>query len=132
MQYQYSMVSDNLSNSVVLSVREDNLSEMFDHLLGRRCEMGIAVINDIEFPAVQSAAIAKNLSYEVLDISPLYVHIGAHYPCFEQCDRYYAGSYDDLRACDSDPGRTWKRGTDNETDEHGGRYGRHDEAVLSA
>lgn len=88
MQYQYSMVSDNLSNSVVLSVREDNLSEMFDHLLGRRCEMGIAVINDIEFPAVQSAAIAKNLSYEVLDISPLYVHIGAHHPCFEQEDIY--------------------------------------------
>ena len=78
------LVSDNLSNSVVLSVREDNLAEMFENLISNKCEMGIAVINDIEFPAVQSAAIAKNIFYEVLDVSPLYVHFGAHHPCFEK------------------------------------------------
>lgn len=78
------LVSDNLANSVVLSVREDSLSDMFENLVSGRCEMGIAVINDIEFPAVQSAAIAKNISYKVLDVSPLYVHVGAHHPCFEK------------------------------------------------
>ena len=66
------LVSDNLANSVVLSVREDSLSDMFENLVSGRCEMGIAVINDIEFPAVQSAAIAKNISYKVLDVSPLW------------------------------------------------------------
>lgn len=78
------LVSNNLSNSVVLSVREDNLSQMFENLLSGSCEMGIAVINDIEFAAVQSAAIAKNIAYEILDVSPLYVHLGAHHPCFEK------------------------------------------------
>lgn len=78
------LVSDNLSNSVFLSVREDNLADMFENLISGKCELGIAVINDIEFPAVQSAAISRNISYEILDVSPLYVHLGSHHPCFEK------------------------------------------------
>ncbi len=76
--------ANNLSNFINLSIREGNLAQMFDDLLSDASEIGIAVINDIEFPAVQSAAIAKNINYEVLDISPLYVHIGPYQRNFDQ------------------------------------------------
>lgn len=76
--------ANNLSNFINLSIREGNLTQMFDDLLSDASEIGIAVINDIEFPAVQSAAIAKNINYEVLDISPLYVHIGPYQRNFDQ------------------------------------------------
>lgn len=79
---------DNLSNSVHLSVKQGNLSQMFENILTKESEIGIAVINDIEFPAVQSAAISKNLSFEVLDVSPLYVHIGPHQRFFEKDEIY--------------------------------------------
>lgn len=76
--------ANNLSNFINLSIKEGNLAQMFDDLLSDASEIGIAVINDIEFPAVQSAAIAKNINYEVLDISPLYVHIGPYQRNFDQ------------------------------------------------
>ena len=82
------LISDNLSNAISLSVKETNLSHLFENLLSKESEMGIAVVNDIEFPAVQSAAIAKNLCYEVLDVSPLYVHIGSHHRVFEKEEVY--------------------------------------------
>lgn len=77
-------VADNISNYIYLSLGEGNLAQLFEDLISEKSEIGIAVINDIEFPAVQSAAIAKNLHYEILDISPLYVHIGQHQRSYDQ------------------------------------------------
>lgn len=76
-------VSGNLTNSVHLSVRENNMSVMFERLRGRQSELGIAVVNDVEFPAVQNAANAGDLSCEMLDVSPLYVHVGVHHRACE-------------------------------------------------
>lgn len=75
---------DNLCNFIHLSVNEGNLEQLFHDVLSGRSEIGLAVINDIEFPAVQSAAIAKNLHYEILDVSPLYVHIGQNQKSYHQ------------------------------------------------
>lgn len=77
-------VTNNLSNFIHLSVREGNLAQLFDDVLSEKSEVGIAVINDIEFPAVQSAAIAQNIHYEILDISPLYVHMGQYQRSYDQ------------------------------------------------
>lgn len=77
-------VTNNLSNFIHLSVMEGNLAQLFEDLISENSEIGIAVINDIEFPAVQSAAIAQNLQYEILDSSPLYVHIGQYQRNYEQ------------------------------------------------
>ena len=77
-------VTDNLSDFIYLSVMEGNLAELFDDLLSGKSELGIAVINDIEFPAVQSAAIGQNLHYEILDSSPLYVHTGQYQRSYDQ------------------------------------------------
>lgn len=77
-------VTNNLSNFINLSVKEGNLAQLFDDLLSGESEIGIAVVNDIEFPAVQSAAIAKSIHYKVLDRSPLYVHIGPYQRNFDQ------------------------------------------------
>lgn len=82
------LISDKLSNSVDLSVKENNMGHLFESLLNKESEIGIAVINDIEFPAVQSAALSKNISYEVLDVSPLYVHVGLHQRAFEKEEVY--------------------------------------------
>lgn len=78
------LVTNNLSDFIDLSVREGDLAQLFDDVLGEKSEAGIAVINDIEFPAVQSAAIAKNIHYEILDVSPLYVHIGQYQQSYDQ------------------------------------------------
>lgn len=76
--------SGSLANSAFLSVKENNLTNLFDDLKNKESDLGIAVVNDIEFPAVQSAAIAKNINLELLDVSPLYVHVGSHQRCFEK------------------------------------------------
>lgn len=78
------LVTNNLSNVVNLSVREGNLSQLFEDLRRGESEIGIGVVNDIEFPSVQSAAIVRNIRYEVLDVSPLYVHIGQYQRNFDQ------------------------------------------------
>lgn len=75
---------NNLSNSIYLSAKEGTLVQLFEDVLAGESEIGIAVINDIEFPAVQSAAIAENLHYEILDVSPLYVHIGQKQQAFDK------------------------------------------------
>lgn len=77
-------LTDNLSNFIQISVLEGNLAQLFDDLLSEKSELGIAVINDIELPSVQSAAIAQNLHYEILDSSPLYVHIGQNQRNYDQ------------------------------------------------
>ena len=82
------LISDRLSNFVDLSVKENNMGHLFESLLNKESEIGIAVINDIEFPAVQSAAISKNISYELLDVSPLYIHVGFHQRAFEKEEVY--------------------------------------------
>lgn len=78
------LVTNNLSNFIHLSVNEGNLAQLFDDVVSEKSEAGIAVINDIEFPAVQSAAIAQNIHYEILDVSPLYVHIGQDQRNYDQ------------------------------------------------
>lgn len=77
-------VTNNLSNYIHLSVGEGNLSQLFEDIISEKSEIGIGVINDIEFPAVQSAAIAQNIHYEILDVSPLYVHIGQQQRNYDQ------------------------------------------------
>lgn len=82
------LLSDQLANSLTLTMKENNVGKLFESLLNKESELGIAVVNDIEFPAVQSGAIAKNLNYEVLDSSPLYIHIESHQRAYEKEDVY--------------------------------------------
>ena len=79
---------DNLANAIYLSAKEGNLVELLEHVQGGVSDLGIAVINDIEFPAVQSAAISKNIHYEILDTCPLYVHVGQKHPAFDKEEIY--------------------------------------------
>ena len=80
--------SDNLANAIYLSAKEGNLVELFENVLGGVSDLGIAVINDVEFPAVQSAAIAQNLHYEILDTCPLYVHVGQKHQAYDKEEIY--------------------------------------------
>lgn len=79
---------NNLSKTIYLSAKEETLVQLFDNVLSGESELGIAVINDVEFPAVQSAAIAQNIQYEILDVSPLYVHIGRKQQAFDKEEVY--------------------------------------------
>lgn len=73
-----------VSDHVLLSVREGNLEQLIQDVMDGTSEIGIAVINDIEYPAVQSAAIAKNMKFKVLASSPLYVHVGTLHDAYQK------------------------------------------------
>lgn len=79
---------NNMSNKISINIREDNLTKLFENVLSGNSGLGIGVINDIEFPAVQSAAISQNIRYEILDVSPLYVHMGSRQRAYEKEDIY--------------------------------------------
>lgn len=72
--------ADSLSDTVSLSVREGTLEQLFDNVLSGASEIGLASINEIEFPAVRNEAILRQLHLQILDESPLYVHLGHHHP----------------------------------------------------
>lgn len=80
----FKFVTNNLSNYIHVSVGEGNLAQLFVDIISGKSEIGIGVINDIEFPAVQSAAVAQNIQYKILDVSPLYVHIGQYQRNYDQ------------------------------------------------
>lgn len=75
-------IQNSLSDTISLSVKEGTLEELFENLINGNSEAGVAVINDIEFPAVKSAAIAQNMNIEIWDESPLYVHVGSNHPAY--------------------------------------------------
>lgn len=81
-------VRKNFSNRISFNIREDNLTQLFENILSGNSDLGIGVINDIEFPTVQSAAISNNIRYEIIDVSPLYVHLGAGQRAYEKEDIY--------------------------------------------
>lgn len=71
-----------LSNNITLSVREGTLEQLIGNLISGDSEIGIAVINDIELPALQRAAAAKNIFIDIWDEGPLYVHLGSLHPAY--------------------------------------------------
>lgn len=75
-------VKNSLSDTISLSVKEGTLEELFLNVLSGESEVGIAVINDIEYPAVSSAAAAQDIKIEIWDESPLYVHLGSRHPAY--------------------------------------------------
>ncbi len=63
------------SQDITLNIEEATLEIMFENILSGKSEVGIAVINDVEFPAVKSMVTARNMNVEILDVSKLYVHM---------------------------------------------------------
>lgn len=73
-----------VSDHVLLSVREGNLEQLIQDVLEGTSEIGIAVINDIEYPAVRSTAVSKNIKLEIVASSPLYVHMGPSHEAYQK------------------------------------------------
>lgn len=67
------------SQDITLNIEEATLETMFENILCGKSEVGIAVINDVEFPAVKNMVTARNMNVEILDVSKLYVHMRSNH-----------------------------------------------------
>ena len=68
------------SDDTSISIENVIIQQMIENLLSGISEIGLAVLSDMELPEVQRVARVKNLNIEILDHSPLYVHIGKGNP----------------------------------------------------
>lgn len=73
-----------VSDHVLLSVREGNLEQLVQDVQDGTSEVGIAVINDIEYPLVHSTAVSKNIKLEIVASCPLYVHLGPSHEAYQK------------------------------------------------
>ncbi len=77
-----------LSHELIFNVLEGTLEQLVENVISGQSELGIAVVNDVEFPSVKSVATARNLDVEILDVGPACVHIGKHHKLYNR-DKVY-------------------------------------------
>lgn len=73
---------------------ETTIDGVLKNILDRKSELGIVVVNDTQFPVFHKMCELKNISMEILDESPLYVHANKHlFP-------HHKGELDSVRLLD--------------------------------
>lgn len=66
---------NSLSEEIVLDVDEGTLEDLITDVYESKSEFGLAVLSDVELPAVQRTVHARKMKFEVLGHSPLCIHV---------------------------------------------------------
>lgn len=77
-------MNDCKSKEISLYVQEVSIEALLNNIYTGVSEVGIAVISDIEFAAVQQNAFARKLNMIVVDSESLYIHVGPKSPLYNK------------------------------------------------
>lgn len=70
-----SFYENSLSEEIVLNINEESIEDLITNVYEGKSEFGIAVLSDLELPAVQRTLNARKMNMEVLGRSPMCIHI---------------------------------------------------------
>ena len=79
-----------VSNSTTTHFYENDLEQLIHYVTIGKSDVGIAVINDAEFPSLQSVLNTNGLNMNIIDENVIYVHIGPQHHLYNQDTIYFS------------------------------------------
>lgn len=70
-----SFYENSLSEEIVLNINEESIEDLITNVYDGKSEFGIAVLSDLELPAVQRTLSARKMNMVILGRSPMCIHI---------------------------------------------------------